>query len=701
MKAKTPKTKKTVRNPKTKSPKKVPKKTSFLKGIKLKLIVSVLIPVIGIIVLGIASYSNASNAIVTTYKGSLADTMNMTVQYLTLALDTEVNTFKNYPSTEEMKYYFSGRYDKTKMQTLYNTYCSDFKKMTTSDDLISNVYFISDDYPSFTTTNSQSEKLYSQYKETAQGTTAAKNKFNTYWFGVQEDMDSLLGTKSGSYSVRMVRHFELSRVYMIVDVSNDTVDDALNKLIPEKGAIAGLITCDEKEFLTGAVSEKDDIVFTDQKFYKDAVSSNKVFGSKEVTYDGQKYLFLYSKVESIDGMITSLVPMSTILANTKPIRNLTIAIVVITSIIAILIGSIIAQGIGSTIRKILIVLSKVEDGDLTPVVKTGRKDEFLLLTNGINHMISHMKNLIQNVNTMSSDVARASSQVSGSSTTFVQMAQDIKYAIEEIETGVKQLDDDAAACLVQMDSLSEKITLVNENTETISKIANHTNQAITEGISTMHDLNTKAQSTTEITSTVIDSIKALEVKSRSIGEIVNVMNEIAEQTNLLSLNASIEAARAGEAGRGFAVVADEIRKLADQSVESASKINDIIADILKNTNEAVDTAKEAENIVKSQASAVTLTSESFNEMKRQVALLMQELDSILQNVENMDQSRATTLQTIQSISAFSEETAAAASSVTTTAEKQLESVTSLDDAAGSLTTQTKELAQTLQQFTVQ
>ncbi|MDD6208175.1 MAG: methyl-accepting chemotaxis protein [Clostridiales bacterium] len=681
--------------------KKPVKKTSFLKGIKLKLIVSVLIPVIGIVVLGISSYSNASSAIVTTYKNSLADTMNMTVQYLTLALSTEETNFKDYPSTEEMKYYFAGRYDKTKMETLCNNISYKFVKMTTSDELISNVYFLSDNYPPFTTSKPSSDKLYSQYKETPQGTIAAEDKYNTYWFGVQEDFDSVLGVKSDSYSIRMVRHFELSPVYMIVDISSDTTKDALNKLIPEKGAIAGLITCDEQEFLTGAVPEKDDTVFTDQSFYKDALKSNKVSSSAEVTYNGQKYLFLYSKVEAIDGMITSLVPMSTILAKTKPIRNLTIAIVLITSIIAILIGSIIAQGIGSTIRKILKVLSKVEDGDLTPVVKTKRKDEFLLLTNGINHMISHMKNLIQDVNTMSFDVAKASSQVSDSSTTFVQTAQDIKYAIEEIETGVKQLDDDAAACLVQMDTLSEKISLVNENTETISAIASHTNQAITAGISTMQDLNTKAQSTTEITGTVIESIKALEIKSRSIGEIVNVMNEIAEQTNLLSLNASIEAARAGEAGRGFAVVADEIRKLADQSVESASKINDIIADILKNTNDAVDTAKEAENIVKSQASAVSVTSESFNEMKRQVASLMQELEAILQNVENMDQSRATTLQTIQSISAFSEETAAAASSVTTTAEKQLASVTSLDDAAGSLTTQTQELAQTLQQFKVQ
>ena len=57
---------------------------------------------------------------------------------------------------------------------------------------------------------------------------------------------------------------------------------------------------------------------------------------------------------------------------------------------------------------------------------------------------------------------------------------------------------------------------------------------------------------------------------------INVLTEsilqITEQTNLLSLNATIEAARAGEAGKGFAVVADEIRKVAENSKDTANKI---------------------------------------------------------------------------------------------------------------------------------
>ena len=71
-----------------------------------------------------------------------------------------------------------------------------------------------------------------------------------------------------------------------------------------------------------------------------------------------------------------------------------------------------------------------------------------------------------------------------------------------------------------------------------------------------------------------------------------LISEIAEQTNLLSLNASIEAARAGEAGKGFAVVADEIRQLADDSRETANRIQEISGMVIEAVSDLAGNAKE-------------------------------------------------------------------------------------------------------------
>ena len=79
----------------------------------------------------------------------------------------------------------------------------------------------------------------------------------------------------------------------------------------------------------------------------------------------------------------------------------------------------------------------------------------------------------------------------------------------------------------------------------------------------------------------------------------------------ISLNASIEAARAGEAGKGFAVVADEVKKLAYQSKEASTSINNLINNIQKKTDQIVIATNSSEAIIKEQMEAVTKTDNAF------------------------------------------------------------------------------------------
>lgn len=675
----------------------------FHRRIKIKLIASFMLIILCIIILGATSYSKSSNGITSTYEESAGQTMKMMVEYLDLAFNNVQSNYKPYLNTSELDYYFKGMYlsDNIKQTTVFNSYKSQFSKTVTSDPLVSNFYLISDKVDSMTTTQSTTEQLYSLYTATEGGAQVKADEYGYYWFGNQPEIDEALNTSPDKYGIRLARHFQGSKTILLVDIRRDVIVNTLSSLDAGEGSVVGLITQDNKEILSNdAFHEDGSPVFTSEEFFQTALNSEEESGAADVTVSEGKYLFLYHKLPNQNAILCSLIPKSYILSQVKDIRNNTIILVIISSVLAIFLGTYFSNGIGSTISNITHQLRKVAKGDLTVEVKTKRKDEFKLLTQGITDMISNMKLLIQNVSDMSKELTEAAAFVSDSSSTFMQTSQDIQYAISDIESGVNQLDVDSADCLSQMDSLSTKISTVSENTVQISQLTSKTNASIKDGMNSMAGLNESALATSQITSKVIMAIEQLEERSRSISHIVDAINDIAEETNLLSLNASIEAARAGEAGRGFSVVAEQIRKLADQSLNSANEINKIIEQMIAQTHDVVETAKQAESIVDTQKQAVNTTTNSFNDMSGHITHLVSSLSTITSDVDTMGVSRDTTLSAIESISAISEETSAASANVAHTAVKQLDSVKKLDSASSNLAKRAEELTELLKQFTL-
>ncbi len=132
----------------------------------------------------------------------------------------------------------------------------------------------------------------------------------------------------------------------------------------------------------------------------------------------------------------------------------------------------------------------------------------------------------------------------------------------------------------------------------------------------------------QIMNGISQQILRLSEQSNQIANISDLVGDIASQTNMLSLNAAVEAARAGEHGKGFGVVASEIRKLAEQSKQSAKKIREIIGQIQRSMESSVTVTQQANQTVNKIVSAINEVALS----NQQISLSAQQQQTALQQI---------------------------------------------------------------------
>ena len=308
----------------------------------------------------------------------------------------------------------------------------------------------------------------------------------------------------------------------------------------------------------------------------------------------------------------------------------------IAGILVILIG--VVKPMRAATRDLMKMITEIDggSGDLTAHLKTRGNDEIGQMVRGFNQFIDVLRNLIEKIKKGSGELEHTAASVDNG----------VRAAGDKI-TGTSATMEQLAA---SMEEVSATVINITENIESIRKDITIMADKTGEGLERVDSIRQKAEgmkadatasqvSAADMVVRISGELSTAIEQSKQVEEINKLTDEIlsiSSQTNLLALNASIEAARAGEAGKGFAVVADEIRKLADESRNTANGIQNISKMVTESVENLAGNAGKMLDFVNQDVlndyKGMVESGETYNEDAVQMNEMMQDLQSVAENL---------------------------------------------------------------------
>ncbi|MCT4563128.1 MAG: methyl-accepting chemotaxis protein [Maledivibacter sp.] len=368
--------------------------------------------------------------------------------------------------------------------------------------------------------------------------------------------------------------------------------------------------------------------------------------------------------------ILYVVPLGYLMGDVNKVGQITLIITFLCIIIAVFISIYLAFNISNPLKKIMGLMNRVEEGDLTVYSDIKGKDEIGKLSTSFNHMIDSVRQLIMDTKTTFDSVDATTKSVNQIAEQYSSVSEQVAVSVGEIADGASDQAKEVEDTTNIMDELSNRIDNMVESITEVKKSTDKTKEVSNNATQTVKSLYEKTEEYAKISASTKDTILKLKNRVSEIINIVQLIQSISEQTNLLALNAAIEAARSGEAGKGFAVVADEIRKLAEQSKEASNKITDLANGINGDVINTVKSVDEGDKIFGEQHYAVFDTDTAFNEIKNSVESIIKEVEEVNSAVEDIIEYKDRTMGSIENILAVTEEEAASTEEVMAATEEQ-------------------------------
>ena len=234
-----------------------------------------------------------------------------------------------------------------------------------------------------------------------------------------------------------------------------------------------------------------------------------------------------------------------------------------------------------------------------------------------------------------------------------------KTAMEEVSAG----SGESAAAIQQQTSqteaIQEKVNTVGEVAETIGSNMEHTIEMLDAGKEEMTGLKEQAEDSARNSELAAQKLETLDHYMQEMHSIVEIISKIANQTSLLALNASIE----GQESRWLAdsPCATEISGMATQTKDATGNIAELIQNVSGAIGEVVTVIRQMIDGIGSQREGTMRAADSFTAIEDSSYTIVDNLGEMLQTVEALKTANQEIVDSIQTISATTEEVSAHAS----------------------------------------
>ncbi len=288
-------------------------------------------------------------------------------------------------------------------------------------------------------------------------------------------------------------------------------------------------------------------------------------------------------------------------------------------------------------------LGKIADGSLTLEDNklAERGDELGEMVRSMNTLVVSFARLITSVKNAADSLTEVSEDFDDSFRNLTAAMEIVGKEVDSIGENTVSQAERTQDISLQITEMSHAIDVIAENVGMLTQSADTVKNCSETAEKIMGDLVSINRTSSQAISEVRAQTDVTNQSAMQIRTVTEIIAGISSQTNLLALNASIEAARAGEQGRGFAVVAEEIRTLADQSRESSEQINNIVNELIQNSNVSVDITQKVTEAFTRQTEKIQETKGIFTSLNQEIEQVGEVIGGIASEVTGLKNSKDT------------------------------------------------------------